>query len=407
MPINVSSRAGPISSMGRGQRYSTSGRNSYYDRLMDQRADDRRFQQRLALSGAGSDETPGQWIDPLAIGPGATPAERVQQRAQLKRRDRKRRLGRPEQATEQYYKSGSQIEQEQEQTDLNERRSYEDWQLKEKQKHEAGVLEEGREHDAGLAGAAAWDAALVQRDEDDEEDIGGGAYTKSDAEDLRKHNRTRAIVRKDPRLSDDERERQLLTLKEARDEILTRRKAPLTPDEQFENDTIVRDGNVMQQNEQGKWEVITGFVTPEAKAAEQKEEADAAQQEADDERRATYGQAYKNFKASDGTLTLPEAIAEQEAYNKGEKAYVGGGTSGGTLDVTSGDAALGKPTFDEGELALHPDYTGPVMSSEGVGVVEWAENGVVIPGVGDIIREAREGSTKAQEYLDKEGIPWR
>ncbi len=187
--------------MGRGQRYSTAGRNSYYDRLMDQRADDRRFQQRLALSGGGSDETPGQWIDPLAIGPGATPAERVQQRAQLKRRDRKRRLGRPEQATEPKYKPGSQIEQEQEQKALEDRRD-------EERRHQSGLLE---------------DAEFDQDVENDEEHIGLDEYSDADAAKLRQANKDLAAVREDKNITDGARQENIERLEAERDAIRGRR----------------------------------------------------------------------------------------------------------------------------------------------------------------------------------------
>ncbi len=78
--------------------------------------------------------------------------------------------------------------------------------------------------------------ATVKRDE---EDIASGAYSKADADALRKVNQEIANTRSSNRFSDEaERQKQLDILAEKRDKIYERRLPPPTPEQQFQQDNM-------------------------------------------------------------------------------------------------------------------------------------------------------------------------
>lgn len=80
-------------------------------------------------------------------------------------------------------------------------------------------------------------------------------------------------IMNDPKIPEERREQLLQGVTRALEDIQSKARPVPSLDELLEKETIERDGNRLQRNEQGQWEVIRNWESPASRAAEQQKAA--------------------------------------------------------------------------------------------------------------------------------------
>ncbi len=262
--------AGQAARSRRGQKYAM-------DMMMQNRRHQQVMQQRMAGAygryglgrgrrGGGGAGGGGRLIDPLAADSPLALSDPVQHKAALQARGRKSRLGEPipgqwqPQFTPQW-------KLDQEEADLEFEREQGVADLKRKRGLEGEAAERTRE--ARTAGTAQ-----------DRKSIAEERYSPEDTKLIEESHRTIQSILQAKNINEEVREAALAEQYAKLDDLRSRITEPPTEEEQWETDTIVVGGNRVQRDKKsGEWKVITGFESPEEKAAERAEEQAAKAEE--------------------------------------------------------------------------------------------------------------------------------